>query len=66
MDVALNGGLRVARDPLADPLDYGVTWFGADADLNLGRRWYVMVSGTHESGGMDSNDQVFGGLSYRF
>ena len=64
--LALNGGLRVVRDPLADPLDYSVTWFGADADLNLGRRWYVMVSGTHESGGMDGNDQLFGGLSYRF
>ena len=54
------------RDPLADPMDYSVTWLGADLDINLGRRWYAMMSGTHESGGIDSNDQLFGGLSYRF
>jgi hypothetical protein len=64
--LALNGGVRVIRDPLADPLQYSVGWLGADVDLNLGRHWYVMCSGTHESGGLDSNDQLFGGLSYRF
>ena len=64
--LAFNGGVRVIRDPLADPLDYRVTWLGVDADLNLGRHWYAMMSGTHESGGIDSNDQLFGGLSYRF
>ncbi len=64
--LALNGGLRIIRDPLADPLDYQVTWVGADVDLNLGRRWYAMMSATHESGGVDGNDQLFGGLSYRF
>jgi hypothetical protein len=64
--LALNGGVRVVRDPLADPLDYSVGWLGVDADVTLGRRWYVMMSATHESGGMDSTDQLFGGLSYRF
>jgi hypothetical protein len=64
--LALNGGVRIVRDPLADPLDYSVGWIGADADVTLGRRWYVMMSATHETGGMDSTDQLFGGLSYRF
>lgn len=64
--LGLNGGMRGIRDPLADPMDYRVAWLGADADVNLGRRWYAMLSGTHESGGIDSNDQIFGGLSYRF
>jgi hypothetical protein len=66
LHLALNGGVRVIRDPFADPLDYSVTWLGADVDVNLGRRWYMMISGTHESGGLDSNDQLYGGLSYRF
>ncbi len=64
--LGLDGGVRIIRDPLADPSDYSVTWLGADMDVNLGRRWYMMVSGTHEVGGIDSNDQIFGGLSYRF
>lgn len=66
LQLALNGGVRVIHDQLADPSNYSVTWLGADADMNLGRRWYAMLSGTHETGGMDSNDQLFGGLSYRF
>ena len=39
---------------------------GADADVNLGRRWYLSLSGIHQSGVLQANDQVFGGLSYRF
>jgi hypothetical protein len=64
--LGLDGGLRIIRDPLADPSDYSVTWLGVDMDVNLGRRWYLMMSGTHEVGGIDSNDQIFGGISYRF
>lgn len=64
--VTLDGGLRLARDPLADPTDRTVTWLGADLDLNLGRRWYWNASVQHESGRLESNDQLYGGLSYRF
>ncbi len=41
-------------------------WSGTDADVTLGRRRDATMSATHESGEMESNDQLFGGLSYRF
>jgi hypothetical protein len=66
LHLALNGGLRIEQDPLADPTNVHVTWFGADADLGLARGWYLLLSGTHEAGGFESNDQVYGGLSFRF
>lgn len=64
--VSLEGGLRVARDPLADPETRTVSWLGADLDLSLGRQWYGSASVQHESGPLEANDQLFTGLSYRF
>lgn len=61
----LNGGLRIEQDPLADPSSVHVTWFGADVDASLARG-YLLLSGTHERGGFEGNDQLYGGLSYRF
>ncbi len=66
LHVDLNGGLRIEQDPLADPVNVHVTWFGADVDLSLARGWYLMLSGTHEAGGFEGNDQLYGGLSFRF
>ena len=64
--LTLDGGVRLARDPMADPTDRTISWVGVDADLDLGRRWYLSLSGTHQSGALEANDQIFGGLSYRF
>ena len=64
--LTLSGGVRLARDPMAVPTDQTISWLGADADVNLGRRWYLSLSGIHQSGVLQANDQVFGGLSYRF
>jgi len=64
--VSLEGGLRLAHDPLADPTDRTVSWLGADVDVSLGRRWYWNGSVMHESGGLEATDQLFTGLSYRF
>jgi hypothetical protein len=61
-----NGGLRADRDPLADPASVSVTWVGADLDVTLARAWYLMVSATRQRGGVDSYDQIYGGLSFRF
>jgi hypothetical protein len=66
VQLTLNGGIRLARDPMAVPTDQTISWVGADADVNLGRRWYLSLSGLHQSGVLQANDQVFGGLSYRF
>ncbi len=62
----LTGGLRAERNPLADPTDTRVTWVGADVDVNLARSWYLMLSANRETGGLESNDQLYGGLSVRF
>ncbi len=64
--LTVNGGVRLANDPLADPTGRTIAWIGTDLDLNLGRRWYLNASVTHETGALERNDQVYGGLSYRF
>lgn len=41
-------------------------WFGADADVGLGRSWYVLLSGSRETGEGAAGSQVFTSLSFRF
>ena len=43
-----------------------VNWYGLDADFGLTRSWFLLISGTHTQGGIETNDQVFTSLSYRF
>jgi hypothetical protein len=62
----MNAGLRAVRDPLADPSHVLVTWVGADLDVTLARAWYGMLSATRQRGGVDGNDQIYGGVSFRF
>jgi hypothetical protein len=63
----LNGGVRQELNPTADPVArVWATWFGADVDLAVARSWYVMLSGTRETGGFEGNDQLYGGISFRF
>jgi hypothetical protein len=67
LHVELNGGGRQERNVLTDPpTNAWVTWLGADLDLNLTRSWYLMVSANRETGGFDGNNQIYGGMSYRF
>jgi hypothetical protein len=61
-----NGGLRQETNPAAIPADSRVTWYGLDLDLSLGRALYVILSGTRERGGLQADDQAYGGISYRF
>ena len=71
----LNGGVRTqsVTDPAAattifTPLnalsDGG--WFGASADLSMGRSWYVVLSGTSDRVGLDRTQVVYGSLMLRF
>jgi hypothetical protein len=63
----LNGGGRQEWNPVVDPpTNAWVTWLGADLDLNLARSWYLVVSANRETGGFDDNDQIYGGMSFRF
>lgn len=57
------GGLR--RETLRNEAS-DASWFGADIDLTLGRRVYLFLSGTRETGGLAAGDQILGSLSWRF
>ena len=37
-----------------------------DSELALGRSWYLMLSGTHETGGWSAVNQGYGTISWRF
>jgi hypothetical protein len=68
----LNGGLRQEHDPRLVPTDSTtvpqnmVRWFGLDADVGLSRSWYLLISAMRTTGGLESNDQLYASLSYRF
>jgi hypothetical protein len=62
----VSGGIRDEHDPLGAPSEIRVSWATADADLSIARGWYLLVSLTREWGAFESNDQFYGGLSYRF
>jgi hypothetical protein len=65
-----NGGLRSEFDPRLDSAGTApktnVQWFGADADIGISRSWYFILSAMRTTGGIESNDQAYAGLSYRF
>jgi hypothetical protein len=68
----LNGGLRNEHDPRLVATDSTsvpqtmVRWFGVDADVGLSRSWYLLLSASRTEGGLESNDQFYASLSYRF
>ena len=41
-------------------------WFGASVDLNVGRSWYVLVSGTRDNVGLDPTNLLYCSLIFRF
>ena len=58
---------RQERNVLTDPpTNAWVTWLGADLDVNLARSWYLVVSANRETGGLSGNNQIYGGVSFRF
>lgn len=62
----LGGGVREEHNPLETPSDLRVSWLTGDLDVSVARGWYALLSLTREQGAFESNDQVYGGLSYRF
>jgi hypothetical protein len=41
-------------------------WAGLNADVSLGRSWYLALTATRSTGGWDSTDQVYASLTWRF
>lgn len=60
----LNGGHRAERDAALG--ERAVRWVGAGLDLTLGRAWYLMGSATWQRGGLETQDQMYAGASWRF
>ncbi len=66
----LNGGVRLEHPaPGAAAFvapENEVHWLGLDADLSLGRAWYLVLSATNTNGGAESSNALYSSLSYRF
>lgn len=66
LHLELTGGVRRETNP---PVSLGtrqVVWYGAEADVGMGRAWYFVVSANRETGPEGSLDQAYLSLSYRF
>lgn len=64
--VMVTGGIREEKGA-ADPLlDSRMTWLSLDQDLSLGRHWYLVLSLERDQGDLETQDQVYGSISYRF
>lgn len=60
------GGVRHETNP---PVTLGtreVVWYGAEADVGMGRAWYLVVAANRETSPEGSLDQAYLSLSYRF
>jgi hypothetical protein len=71
----VNGGVRTERDVVRDtsvtslplvPGLGGAWWIGASVDVNLGRSWYVVVSGVRDGSGTELTNQIYSSVVFRF
>jgi hypothetical protein len=71
----VNGGVRTERDVVRDtsvaslppvPGLGGAWWFGASVDVNLGRSFYLMLSGVRDGSGTELTNQLYSSLVFRF
>jgi hypothetical protein len=60
-----NGGFRAETGPV-DAAMRRTNWLGLDMDVSLGRRLYLLFSGSRERGLLAAGDQIYGSVSYRF
>ncbi len=64
--LALNAGERSDTRAQADLANSSTTWWGADADVGIGRSLYLLASTYRESGAFQRNLQTMLAVSYRF
>lgn len=61
------GGGRRDELLIGDPrAETGVTWVELDLDFNLGRHWYLLLSGEQNRSDTDDNLQLYTSVTYRF
>ncbi len=64
--LSVNAGQRSDTRAESDLANSNTTWWGADADLGLGRSVYLLASTYRESGSFQRNLQTMLALSYRW
>lgn len=64
--ISFNAGQRTDTRAESDVANSSTTWWGADADLGLGRSLYLLASTYRESGAFQRNLQTMLALSYRW
>ena len=64
--IEFNGGQRTDTRATADLANSSTTWWGADADVGIGRSIYLLASTYRESGAFQRNLQTMLALSYRW
>ena len=62
----LTSGRRRDSSPLAGATPEPLRWFGADADLAVGRSFYIMLSTQYEARGDERGRHSYAALSWRF
>jgi hypothetical protein len=60
------GGVRDEESLLNPALDDSVTWYGADLDIDLGRRLYLTLSAERSDGDFEEVDLFYTTLACRF
>ena len=75
LHLELDGGLRTQHVTQPPATTTGIapvnalsdgSWFGASVDINLGRSWYLLISGSRDNVGLDPTNLVYSSLVYRF
>ncbi len=64
--LSVGGGTRREDNLQTIPLQSSVNWYGIDADLTLGRSWYLLFSAERTDGDFEEIDQFYASLTYRF
>lgn len=62
----LEAGVRDEESLISPTQDDSLSWISLDVDVNLSRRWYLLMALEHSSGDLEEYDQLFTRLSYRF
>jgi len=63
--LALSGG-RLEEANIDPSLDRHSTWYGIDFDAAIGLRWFVLLSVERDQGNMETQDQAYLSVMYRF
>jgi hypothetical protein len=64
--LSLVAGRRDEDNLTTIPETSALNWYGLDLDVQLGRRWYLTLSGERTDGDLEEVDQYYATASYRF